>query len=839
MRLCLLMLFCVALTTTWADPDPKKYKSEVKDKDKQSNTTLTADEKKFLREVEAKYGIKTDAPKEDKDDKKNVTETKPKASQAGNTHFPAVIAIEIVNDTDTKGKGKRTIDANLGYGYKTNNGYTYSYFGKAAQEKGKFMIYPYSQEDIPPPNTHSFRHYDGTKHVKTSVEIQPSQAFELVPVKQEKPSYHYEKPAIEFTTPEPKPVSYSSPDPSSNSYSSHPSTLYTTYNGVQFSGLSGQFPTVMPDYLVDPTQLIKNPEYQNVGLTQDHLRTSHLEQKVVPVLVLRIPSSSLTNPSAELYANLPQNYPLSSYLNHLNLQELVNQYFKKAGYKFAPQVMAYPSSSPEVGSHGHEGYSQESIGHSGSSVSQYEPQHYAHPYVQPSYTQAHLSAGVQYSAVQPVMARYPASYIRTHYVTMPKGYSLYKQPALPQKYEYQYQYVPQSAVSSQKFYMPSTHYQQETEHVSSQEVQQSSLDQGSGGHDTPQYQYEVPAQVSAGYESAVTPGAEYGSPQPEYGSPQPQYGSPQPEYGTPQPEYGSPQPEYASPQPEYGTPRPEYGTPRPEYGTPQPEYGTPAPQYGTPPAHAEAEYEHTNTVAPEYGAPQEQHSQSVSAGYESAVTPAPNYGSAQGVAISQVSHGSYYTQTQHDQPDHSGYSSQSGQSSHASQSNSGEQQEYQQKEPPQSDAHGLILSENYPSKDHTIATVLPTHYKTGKQNSGMVQTVSYVTPMPHPKYPMPYRVMVPQTFLYNPSTEKVTYVNSHPMSASYSQSSLHQDYNPEAEYTVPYRYVPPVGKQKPPPYPRNYHSHPKRMVKPENKPDSRQSAFSKNKNERNEKKRLS
>lgn len=801
------MLFCVALTTTWADPDPKKYKSEVKDKESKSNTTLTSDEKKFLRDVEAKYGIKNEATKEEN---KKGSETKPKATSAANLHFPAVIAIEIVNDTDTKSKGKRTIDANLGYGYKTNSGYTYSYFGKPAQEKGKFMVYPYSQEDIPPPNTHSTPHYGHSeKHLKTSVEIQPSQAFELVPVKQEKTAYHYDKPAIEFTTPAPQPASYSPAEHSSNTYSSHPSTLYTTYNGEQLSGLSGQFPTVMPNYLVDPSQLIKTPEYQNVGLTQDHLHTPglHLEQKVVPVLVLRIPSSSLTNPTAELYANLPQNYPLSSYLNHLNLQELVNQYFKKAGYKFAPQVMAYSSSSQE--SHGHESYSQEDHGDGGSSMSQYEPQHYAHPYVQPSYTQAHLSDGVQYSAVQPVMARYPASYVRQQYMTMPKGYSLYKQPALPQKYEYQYQYEPQSAVSSQKFYMPSTHYEQETEHGSSQEVQhdhQSSVAQG-GGHDaSPQYQYEVPAQVNIGYESAVTPGADYGTPGAEYGSPQPQY----------------------------GTPEPQYGTSQPQYGTSQSEYATPAP-------HAEAEYEHTNTVAPEYGVPQEQHSQSVSAGYESAGTPAPEYGPATEAAVSHVSHESYYTQTQHDLPDHSGYSSQSAQSSHASQSDSGEQQTYayiQQQQPKHADGHGLVLSENYPSKDHTIATVLPLHYKKAKQNSGTIQTVSYVTPMPHPKYHMPYRVMVPQTFLHNPSTEKVTYVNSHPMSASYSQTILHQDYNPEAEYTVGYNYVPPIGKQKPPSYPRNYHSHPKRMIKPEHKPDFRHSMFSKNKNEKHEKKRL-
>ncbi|XP_075977008.1 uncharacterized protein LOC142977153 [Anticarsia gemmatalis] len=779
MRLYALILFCGLLTIISADPDPKKYKSEVKEK-KQSNTTLTADEKKFLRDVEAKFGIQNESPKEEKKTKEETATEKLKLPPPG--HFPAVIAIEIVNDTDTKTKGKRTIDANLGYGYKTNNGYTYSYFGKPAQEKGKFMIYPYSQEDIPAGNAqtyHTVHHYEkpNGKHVKTSVEIQPSQAFELVPVKDEKPAYHYDKPAVEFKTPSHS--SSSGHGHGSTSYSSHPSTLYTTYNGEQFSGLSGQFPTVMPNYLVDPTQLIKNPDYQNVGLTQDHLRSSHIEQKVVPVLVLRIPSSSLTNPTAELYANLPHNYPLSNYLNSLNLQELVNQYFKKIGYNFAPQVMTY--SSP---------LSSEAVGSSaGSSVSQYEPQHYAHPYVQPSYTQSH-SSGVQYSAVQPVMARYPSSYLRHHY-SAPKGHTLYKQPSLPQKYEYQYQYVPQSAVSSQKFYIPSSHYQQHTEHVSSEEVQSAhaALDHSAGAHDTgAQVQYEVPAHVTSGYETSVSHDAHA----------------------------------YTSSQAHAGA----------EYSAPQVHAET---EYAAPQAHAEVQYE-THSAAPEYTVPKDGNSQSLPAGYEASVSPAPSH--YESPKDSHVISQEYYVQNNQPAQQDAHYVSQVAQSHITQEDVSGHQNYVYQQQQDDSDDQGLVLSENYPSKDHTIATVLPTHYKTGKQSSGMVQSVSYVTPMPHSKYQMPYKVMVPQTYLHNPTTEKVSYVHSHPLSATYSQSVVHQDYNPEAEYTLGYHYVPPVGKQKPPSYPRNYHSHPKRMINKNEKPDSI-SSFSKNKSERNEKKRLS
>ncbi|KPI92620.1 hypothetical protein RR46_13841 [Papilio xuthus] len=424
------ILVCAVLTRVTSEPDPKKYKPEDADKDKKSSATLTNDEKKFLREVEEKFGIKPQVPVEisnttdDKSTSANITEKTP---------LPAVIAIEIVNDTNSSSKGKRTIDANLGYGYRTNEGYTYTYFGKPKQEEGKFMIYPYSQQDSSEEyNGHSAEYSQqssGQQSHATSVEIQPSRAFELVSVKDE----HYNNDNSKSVE--------SSPVYHEKETTTFPSTLYTTYNGEGLSGLSGHFPRLMSNYFVNPKQLLNNPHYQSIGLNQDHLSTNGLDQNkpVVPVLVLRIPSSYIKNPTAELYANLPSNYPLSHYLNNVNLQDLVNQYFKKNGYDSAPQVMAYQN--PQLST---------SITPTVSSTYSAEPQQYSNPHVQPSYTQSDYS-GVQYSGVKPVMAKYPSTFGRPKYYSS-RIQSQYRRPAQQPKYEYRYQYVPQTPGHTQAYY---------------------------------------------------------------------------------------------------------------------------------------------------------------------------------------------------------------------------------------------------------------------------------------------------------------------------------------------------------------------------------------------------
>lgn len=732
------------LSIASAEPDPKKYKPEVKPKEKQTNTSLTDDERKFLREVEAKFGIKPDVPVETLKENEEEGEESPKVPFKA--PFPAVIAIEIVNDTDSKSKGKRTIDANLGYGYRTNNGYTYTYLGKPTQEKGKFMIYPYSQEDIPPARPES--HYSGYSHntkISPNVEITPSQAYELVPAKEdEQTAYHYDKPAVEFKTKYENVQGLQTPPPPypSTSHQATPHTLYTTYNGEQFSGLSGQFPKVMQNYFVDSSQLLNNPQYQSAGLTQDHLRThgANLEQRVVPVLVLRVPSSYLKNPSAELYANLPQNYPLSQYLNGVNLQEMVNQYFKKIGYTHAPQLMTYQSPVVPVPA--------PVAAPAPASYPSYEPQQYASPYVRPSYTHADYS-GVQYSAVQPVMAKYPSSYTRQQYY-MTRGQPLYQQPLQQQQYTYRYRYVPQMAVQQQSYYVQ-PQYQHNSYQVVSQEPQnkpaaddqETSLHDASGHAEYDAHQQSHSEESDASYE--------------------------------------------------------EYETPQDQTNTEHDHAQQSTPNYGTVTTAAPVEYEHSNDdSSSEYGQTQvplsgHDHSHSVQVQYE---TPA-NTDTVAVFSRGQTGHNSLH----YSPPQTTQYI-------------------YHQKLVNENSASDtLVLHENYPSKDHTIATVLPLSYKR-QQSPEPVQSVSYVTPMPTMKFHSQYRVMVPQTVLRRPTNEKVSYVNSHSVpSSSYSHGGS-KEFNPEQEYTTGSHYIPPIGKQKPPSYPRNYHSSLKRMAKPESKSDT-------------------
>lgn len=767
------MVTCAVLATILADPDPKKYKSEIKTKDKQSEkNVLTEEERNFLREVEVKFGIKPEVNLENSEEDKRESnedindkeDLKSPKLPLLKPPFPAVIAIEIVNDTDTKSKGKRTIDANLGYGYRTNNGYTYSYFGKPSQEKGKFMIYPYSQEDIPPANPNSYAENShqshGHKTVKLSpnVEITPSQAYELVPTKDEDTSYNYEKPAVQLKTKYEETQDVEAPPPSYPMANTHvqtqpSSTLYTTYNGKEFSSLSEQFPQVMSNYLVHPSQIVNNPQYQNAGLTQEHLRShgTHIGQRVVPVLVLRIPSSYIKNPTAELYANLPQNYPLSQYLNHLNLQQLVNEYFRKIGYSYAPQVMAYPSPpliTPER--------------HVPAPVSHYAPQQYASPYVQPSYTHADYS-GVQYSAVQPVMARYPAGYMRQQYYVS-RGNSYYQQPH--QKYLYMYRYLPPTAVKQQSYYVQQPQYQ---EPESYQTVAQA-----------PQ-QKEVQEIII--HENAAQ--SAYDEQQAKTGDDDSQENSVHEEQSNSQ---DAQQYEHSpSASPEYE----ESPSPIAEYS-----HSTPSPA---------SEYGPSKVPSPAH------HSQTVQIQYEQ------NPVQKEAIAIfhrSQTGHN--YNVPNYLQSTPESYTYQND--------------NYQNVGNEHSSTEDLILTENYPSKDHTIATVFPTNHKS-QTPSEPVQAVSYVTPLPSMKYHSRYRVMVPQTIFKNPSGEKVAYVNSH----SVSQSSYGQSSSSPEEYTSGSHYVPPVGKQRQPSYPRNYHAHPKRISRSESKSDTPSSTSRKHERNANKK----
>uniref|UniRef100_A0AAG5CT12 Uncharacterized protein n=1 Tax=Anopheles atroparvus TaxID=41427 RepID=A0AAG5CT12_ANOAO len=85
------------------------------------------------------------------------------------------IRIKVERSNGTDGKNiKRTIEGDLGYGHYSNQAETGYHFSKP-----KYMIYPYSQHDIPPVrSTHS------TAETVTDIEITPSHSYELKPIEE-------------------------------------------------------------------------------------------------------------------------------------------------------------------------------------------------------------------------------------------------------------------------------------------------------------------------------------------------------------------------------------------------------------------------------------------------------------------------------------------------------------------------------------------------------------------------------------------------------------------------------------------------------------------------------
>lgn len=351
--MCAIFASCIAGPLIESKPSKSVAEKVEKPKVTEEDTTITEDERKFLREIEEKYNIKNDEEDED-DDEQTVVENNDNSSKIPQAPLPAVIAIEIVNDNTTEGKGKRTIDANLGYGYKTNNGYYYSQFGKPEQ-KAKFMIYPYSQHDIPAPNKfkyHTQIYSNKAKGEKTIVEIQPSKAFQLVPInqheQQEGPgSYKVDGSVSHIRTQYEQVQSVETPPPpqyqtQEELYSPEREkfpTLYTTFNGGQLSGLSGHFPIVMPNYYVSPSQVLRHPQFQGFDIPhQEQEQVLPQQKNIIPVLILRIPSSHIQNPTAEFFPKLPRNNPYAMTLNNINLQGLLNQYLSSVQPHYEPQA---------------------------------------------------------------------------------------------------------------------------------------------------------------------------------------------------------------------------------------------------------------------------------------------------------------------------------------------------------------------------------------------------------------------------------------------------------------------------------------------------------------------
>lgn len=372
--LCALFALCVGgpLIKTKSSKSLSADKVDKSDKPEnikkiEEDTAITEEERKFLREIEAKFDIKHEDEDEDDDDEQTV-EDESVSTKVTQVPLPAVIAIEIVNDTVADGKGKRTIDANLGYGYRTNNGYFYSQFGQP-EKKGKYMIYPYSQQDIPAPSKFKYHtqvvYSNKAKGEKTIVEIQPSKAYQLVPVSHQEEhnipnTYKLDGAVSQIRTKYENVQAVQAPPPQYQSqediYPQHreqiPTTLYSTFNGGHLSGLSGHFPVVMPNYYVSPSQILRHPQYQ--GLNLQNQEQEPLPQKhFIPVLILRIPSSQLKNPTAEFFPKLPSNNPYAMSLSHINIQALLNQYLTNLQHQYEtpePQIdtNALKYSQPET-----------------------------------------------------------------------------------------------------------------------------------------------------------------------------------------------------------------------------------------------------------------------------------------------------------------------------------------------------------------------------------------------------------------------------------------------------------------------------------------------------------
>lgn len=206
---------------------------------------------------------------------KEESETQTSNSKVSSTK-PAILAIEIVDSNNedassSKNKNaKRTIETSVGYGFQ------HMY---AAEEPPKFEIYKYSQNDIPPykPDTNKLYSKGGG-----SVEILKAKTYHLGS-------------SVVTQGPEYLPPSFSQPSSHAIPHTQTGTTLYST---VDKNGKVGDLSLQVP--------------YQDVPQSGNGY---------VPVILLRVYTNQLTNPSA-FYPNLPQTHPFS-HLNSINLQTLL------------------------------------------------------------------------------------------------------------------------------------------------------------------------------------------------------------------------------------------------------------------------------------------------------------------------------------------------------------------------------------------------------------------------------------------------------------------------------------------------------------------------------------
>lgn len=244
--------------------------------------------------------------------KKKTTESVETTEQPG----PAILAIEIVdgndNSTDVRNNTKRTIESALGYGFQGN--YYTTNQGK------KYMVYPYSQRDIPPSQAKS----DASKYLSQTLNIQKSVSYNLGT--KIEPVVATGK---QLFTPAP---SQAYVQPSSGYY---PSTLFSTVGqSGQIGGLTPNFPT--------------------------HAQTAAAS---VPVIILRVYSNQLSD-NAAIYPNLPQTHPYASNLNSVNLQAILANYLQQQYYQ-AQQAYKPVYQAPSVAYQGQDYTYQGQLGYQG------------------------------------------------------------------------------------------------------------------------------------------------------------------------------------------------------------------------------------------------------------------------------------------------------------------------------------------------------------------------------------------------------------------------------------------------------------------------------------------
>lgn len=205
----------------------------------------------------------------------------------------AILAIEIVdgneNSTGLRNNTKRTIESALGYGYQGN------YYPTSAGKK--FMIYPYSQQDIPAPTKSH-----GVSGEYQDLNIQKSVSYNLGTKIEAAAQISKDI----FTPNTKQDAAYS------QEQSYYPSTLFSTVNqGGMVGDLSASFPSQHPT-----------------------------ASTTVPVIILRVYTNQLADQA--IYPNLPQSHPYANNLNSINLQSILSNYIQQYMYQMTQQMQKHP-----------------------------------------------------------------------------------------------------------------------------------------------------------------------------------------------------------------------------------------------------------------------------------------------------------------------------------------------------------------------------------------------------------------------------------------------------------------------------------------------------------------